>query len=66
MRNITVAADSTATVNETNDHVTLSGGGVTLLDEDGSAIVVHAAPDDYLTQPSGNSGNRIACGVIGG
>jgi len=30
----------------------------------GKALVVHADPDDYMTQPSGNSGKRIACGVI--
>lgn len=35
-----------------------------LLDEDGSAVVVHANPDDHKTQPSGNAGDRIACGVI--
>ncbi|MDQ2642089.1 MAG: superoxide dismutase family protein [Pseudomonadota bacterium] len=45
--------------------------GVTLMDKDGApteilgkAIVVHAMRDDYKTQPSGDSGNRIACGVI--
>ena len=36
-----------------------------LLDADGSAIVVHAKPDDLMTDPSGNSGARIACGVFG-
>ena len=35
-----------------------------LFDSDGTAIVVHADPDDYRTDPSGNSGARIACGVI--
>jgi superoxide dismutase, Cu-Zn family len=35
-----------------------------LFDEDGSAFVLHADPDDYKTDPSGNSGGRIACGVI--
>lgn len=35
-----------------------------VLDMDGSAIVIHAAPDDYRTDPSGNSGGRIACGVF--
>jgi Cu-Zn family superoxide dismutase len=35
-----------------------------LFDADGSAIVIHADPDDYRTDPSGNSGTRIACGVL--
>ncbi|WP_374944678.1 superoxide dismutase family protein [Sphingomonas sp.] len=35
-----------------------------LLDTDGAAIVVHAAADDLMTDPSGNSGGRIACGVF--
>jgi superoxide dismutase, Cu-Zn family len=51
--------------------IDVSVKGVTLVDKDGSpneilgkALVVHAMPDDYKTQPSGNSGDRIACGVI--
>lgn len=35
-----------------------------LLDADGASIIVHASRDDYLADPSGNSGGRIACGVI--
>jgi superoxide dismutase, Cu-Zn family len=35
-----------------------------LLDQDGSSLVVHAAADDYQSDPAGNSGDRIACGVI--
>jgi Cu-Zn family superoxide dismutase len=35
-----------------------------LLDADGASIVIHAGPDDYKTDPAGNSGDRIACGVI--
>jgi Cu-Zn family superoxide dismutase len=65
LRNLIVDADSTATVDQTNERVTLRGGAVELLDEDGSALVIHSMPDDYLTQPSGGSGDRIACGVIG-
>lgn len=66
LRNITAAEDSTATVDQATGSVTLSGGSVELLDDDGSAIVIHALPDDYTTQPSGASGDRIACGVIEG
>jgi Cu-Zn family superoxide dismutase len=35
-----------------------------LMDEDGSAVVLHAKADDYKSQPSGDAGDRIACGVI--
>jgi len=48
----------------TTTRVTLGNGGPTLLDADGSAVVVHAAADDQKTDPAGNSGTRIACGVI--
>ena len=35
-----------------------------LFDDDGAAIVIHAGPDDYVTDPAGAAGPRIACGVI--
>ncbi|MEM7053544.1 MAG: superoxide dismutase family protein [Pseudomonadota bacterium] len=35
-----------------------------LFDEDGASVMIHAGPDDYTTDPSGNAGTRIACGVI--
>ena len=38
--------------------------GPDLFDSDGSAIVIHAGPDDYRTDPAGDAGPRIACGVI--
>lgn len=43
----------------------MGGSGPALLDADGAAIVIHAQPDDYRTDPSGSSGARIACGVFG-
>jgi len=39
-------------------------GGVTLAEVIGRSVVMHADPDDYVSQPAGNSGKRIACGVI--
>jgi len=44
--------------------VTLDPGPRSLLDSNGSALVIHAGQDDYKTDPSGNSGDRIACGRI--
>lgn len=35
-----------------------------LLDADGSSVIIHAKPDDYLTDPGGGSGDRILCGII--
>ena len=43
---------------------TLTGGANALLDADGAAFVIHAAADDMRSDPSGNSGSRIACGVF--
>jgi Cu-Zn family superoxide dismutase len=42
----------------------LQSGANPLLDADGAAIVIHAGADDHRTDPSGNSGARIACGII--
>jgi len=47
-----------------SDGVTLGAGANSALDGDGSAIVIHAAGDDGTSDPAGNSGDRIACGVI--
>ncbi len=43
---------------------TLDAGAMGLLDADGSALVIHAGPDDNMTDPSGNSGGRQLCGVV--
>ena len=53
-----------ATFTAVDSRVTLTPGPNSLFDADGSAIVLHALPDDQKTDPSGSSGNRIACGVI--
>lgn len=42
----------------------LTGSGQALLDGDGAAVVIHADPDDEMTDPSGKSGKRILCGVL--
>jgi len=63
--NLFVAADGTATVELFSNYVSLSSGRRPSLDDvDGSALVVHASPDDYATQPIGGAGARIACAVI--
>ena len=64
LENITVAADGHADVSLTTARVTLSAGPLSLFDADGSALVVHQGPDDQMTDPSGGSGARIACGVV--
>ena len=43
---------------------TLHGGEHPIVDADGASVVIHANPDDYRTDPSGDSGARIACGVL--
>ena len=58
--NATVAADGSLAQVLTIQGVTLAQ----LQDGDGTALVVHASPDDNKTDPSGNSGDRIACAVI--
>jgi superoxide dismutase, Cu-Zn family len=44
--------------------LSLDGGPAGLLDADGAALVVHEGADDYKSDPAGNSGKRLACGVI--
>jgi len=64
MRNFTVKADGKASAHLEDDDATLKDGPHSLLKNGGAAIVVHAKVDDYKTDPSGNSGDRVACGVI--
>jgi len=59
--NIHVPENGKLHIEVLNQRVSLSDG---LLDDDGSAIVIHQRPDDYKTDPAGNAGPRIACGVV--
>jgi Cu-Zn family superoxide dismutase len=61
--NLIVGQDGSVTVEANTPGGTLRGSNGAL-DSDGVAVVVHAKRDDYKTQPSGNSGDRIACGVV--
>jgi Cu-Zn family superoxide dismutase len=62
--NITVDATGHGHLEVTNPRVTLERGSASLLNGRGTALVVHEGPDDMRTDPAGNSGPRIACGVI--
>jgi Cu-Zn family superoxide dismutase len=62
--NIAIAPDGSGRLETTTDRITLGAGATSVFDADGSALVIHAAPDDFATDPTGNSGGRSACGVI--
>ena len=62
--NLTVGSDGRGHLSTTTDRLTLAAGPTSVFDADGSSIVIHAAPDDQRTDPSGSSGARFACGVL--
>ena len=61
MPNVTVAANGVLQETVILPHANMAE----LLDADGAAILIHANADDYVSQPSGNSGPKIACAVLG-
>ena len=64
--NLYVAADGTATVELYSSLVTATKVDARpyLMDDDGSAVVIHDMPDDYASQPIGNAGGRAACAAL--
>ena len=61
---VTVDSFGHASFVASTTRITLSPGPNSILDADGSSVVLHALPDDQRTDPWGSSGTRIACGVI--
>jgi Cu-Zn family superoxide dismutase len=65
MPNLHIPSTNDLIVEVLNDAITLHKGRPnSVFDSDGSAIVIHAGKDDYMTDPTGNAGVRSACGVI--
>jgi superoxide dismutase, Cu-Zn family len=64
MKNFTVGADGTARATVADPNANLGTDNHSVFSNGGTALVIHAKPDDMKTDPSGNSGARIACGVI--
>ena len=66
LENLTVGQNGKAKATFTISGATLGDGQNSLFHEGGTALVIHAKADDLMSDPSGNSGDRIACGVIEG
>lgn len=64
MENFTVNADGTSKAQVMDNNATLGNGPNSIFANGGTALVIHAGPDDMTTDPAGNAGDRIACGVI--
>ena len=64
MPNMYVSKDGIGRFEVLNDNITLGPGDRSVFDADGSALVIHVGVDDYATDPTGNAGDRAACGVI--
>lgn len=63
--NLMVGTDGAGSFTYIVPGASLTGGSRAMLDADGAALVIHTGADDYRTDPSGNSGARLACGEFG-
>jgi superoxide dismutase, Cu-Zn family len=64
MKNFTAASDGTAKATVMDPDVTLGTDTHSVFSNGGTALVIHAKADDMKSDPAGNAGDRIACGVI--
>ncbi len=64
MQNFTVDAKGNAKTTVSDPDVTLTDGTHSMFSNGGTALVIHQKADDMMTDPSGNSGGRIACGIV--
>jgi Cu-Zn family superoxide dismutase len=62
--NVHIQEDGVLAVEYFSDAVTLGEGETSVFDDDGSAVVMHEGADDYMSDPAGDAGARVACGVI--
>ena len=62
--NLMVGTDGRGALEVTVPNVSVAGGAINLLDADGAALVIHERGDDYRSNPAGNAGSRIACGIF--
>src|SRR5207247_9127442 len=62
--NMLVTKDGSGRFESKTDAITLHAGPASVFDIDGSALVIHVGVDDYITDPTGNAGDRAVCGLI--
>ena len=62
--NIEANAQGVATLTTSTNRITLTEGARTVFDADGTTLIIHTNADDQITNPGGNSGGRIAAGVL--
>lgn len=64
LKNITVQSDGTAKATLTAPRASMKPGPMSIFTPEGTSIIIHEKIDDYRTDPAGNAGARIACGIV--